>query len=92
MKKMAARMTAGSPLVASRNSLTALPMSSSIPEMPSVAKVGGEKEIPGVRGRVDHRSPPHSQQIRLWEERGQGEPVLRTLHGDWEEDDQNQNK
>ena len=60
--------------------------------MPSVVKVVREKEIPGVRGRVDHRSPPHSQQIRLWEGREQGESVSRTLHGDCEEDDQNPNK
>ena len=82
VKGVTARMTAGSPLVASRQSLTAPPMSSSIPEMPSVVKVVREKEIPGVRGRVDHRSPPHSQQIRLWEGREQGESVSRTLHGD----------
>ena len=92
VKGLATRKTAGSPLVASRQSLTAPPMTSSIPEMPSVVRVVREKEIPGVRGRVDHRSRHRSQQMRLWEGRGQGESVLRTLHGDCEEDDQNLNK
>ena len=85
-------MTSGSPLVASRKSLTAPPMSNSIPEMPSVVKVVREKEIPGVRGRVDHRSLPPSQHIRPWEEREQGESVSRTLHGDTDEADQDLNK
>ena len=46
MKKMAARTTAGSPLVDSRKSFTAPPMGSSIPEMPSVVQIVSEKEIP----------------------------------------------
>ena len=74
VKRMVARMTAGSPLVAFRNSLTR------------------EREIPGVRDRVDHRSPPHSQQTRLWEGREQGESVSRTMHGDCDEADQDLTK
>ena len=92
MKRMAARITAGSPLVDSRHSLTAPPMSSSIPEMPSVVKIVSEQEIPRIRGHVVHRSPQPPQYIIPWEGREQGESVVRTLYGDNEEEDQDQSK
>ena len=61
--------------------------------MPSVVKIVSEQEIPRIRGHVVHRSPQPPQYIIPWEGREQGESVVRTLYGDIEEvDEQDQSK
>ena len=77
VRKIAARMSAGSPLVDSRKSPTESPLRSTIPEMPSVMKIVSEKEIPRLMGHVVHRNPS-SQYVVPREAWGQGpEYVLK---------------